>query len=529
MNLVRTFSVILSIGVLLYPEVGSQTVLGSHCGDLRVRLSNAFTNSLLSFFVSKEDDDSLPRPPYNFMNEARILTSRELKSDNSQVLKGMFSWHQVGNDINGEAPDDWSGYSVDISSDGNRVIIGADWNDGNGVKSGHARIFEEVNGTDWKQVGNDIDGEASGDRAGGSVGISSDGKRVIVGSYNNNGNGKHSGHARVFEEVDGRWGQLGEDIDGENAEDWSGESVDMSADGKRVIVGARFNDSNGDKSGHARVFQEIDGAWVQVGHDITGEEYDDKSGSVVSMSSDGKRVIVGAYANGGNGSNSGHARVFSEVDGVWLQIGDDIDGENAGDESGTSVDISADGKRVILGAPLNDGSGMVSSGHARVYEENDGKWIQVGNDIDGEAPDDRSGFSVSMSDNGKLVIIGAFNNDGNGDRSGHARVFVEVGKIWSQLGDDINGEKAGDISGSAVAMSSNGERVIIGAMFNDGNGTDSGHSRVFDLSDPSLEPNAFPSSVPSSSPSQAPSADAPKTSTFISFFIVCVLLASDIL
>ena len=40
-----------------------------------------------------------------------------------------------------------------MSSDGSRVIIGADWNDGTGDKSGHAHIFEEVNGTDWKQVG----------------------------------------------------------------------------------------------------------------------------------------------------------------------------------------------------------------------------------------------------------------------------------------------------------------------------------------------------------------------------------------
>ncbi|MDC1063604.1 hypothetical protein OAQ16_04095, partial [Flavobacteriales bacterium] len=43
-----------------------------------------------------------------------------------------FSQGQIGLDIDGEAADDYSGYSVSISSDGNTVAIGAPYNDGNG-------------------------------------------------------------------------------------------------------------------------------------------------------------------------------------------------------------------------------------------------------------------------------------------------------------------------------------------------------------------------------------------------------------
>eukprot|EP01083_Nonionella_stella_P140957 433363_1 len=89
----------------------------------------------------------------------------------------------------------------------------------------------------------------------------------------------------------------------------------MSADGKRVIVGAIYNDGNGDNSGHARVYQEVDGAWSKIGNDIDGESAGDESGSSVGMSADGKRVIVGAPWNNDNGDNSGHARVYQEVDG----------------------------------------------------------------------------------------------------------------------------------------------------------------------------------------------------------------------
>ena len=52
----------------------------------------------------------------------------------------------------------------------------------------------------------------------------------------------------------------------------------------------------------------------------------------------------------------------------------------------------------------------------------DGTWTQVGQDLDGEAANDASGFSVSLSADGSTAIIGAPGNDGNGDDSGHARI-----------------------------------------------------------------------------------------------------------
>jgi len=42
-----------------------------------------------------------------------------------------FAQTQLGSDINGEAATDYSGYSVSMNSAGDRVAIGANWNDGN--------------------------------------------------------------------------------------------------------------------------------------------------------------------------------------------------------------------------------------------------------------------------------------------------------------------------------------------------------------------------------------------------------------
>jgi hypothetical protein len=64
-----------------------------------------------------------------------------------------------------------------------------------------------------------------------------------------------------------------------------------------------------------------------------------------------------------------------------------------------------------------------ASGHVRVYKYMAGAWTQVGVDIDGEAADDNSGYSVSLNSNGNTVAIGSPYNDGNGSNSGKVHVY----------------------------------------------------------------------------------------------------------
>ena len=104
--------------------------------------------------------------------------------------------------------------------------------------------------------------------------------------------------------------QLGADIDGEAAGDFSGWSVSLSSDGSTVAIGALNNDGNGNVAGHVRIYEYSSGSWTQLGADIDGEASDDRSGTVVSLSSDGTRVAIGAPFNDGNGNAAGHVRVY---------------------------------------------------------------------------------------------------------------------------------------------------------------------------------------------------------------------------
>ena len=90
---------------------------------------------------------------------------------------------------------------------------------------------------------------------------------------------------------------------------------------------------------------------------------------------------------------------------------------------------------------------------------------QLGSDIDGEAAEDISGYNVSLDSDGDRVAIGALQNDGNGSDAGHTRIYSWDGSSWSQLGSDIDGEPADDRFGRSVSLNSDGDQVAIGAFF----------------------------------------------------------------
>ena len=137
----------------------------------------------------------------------------------------------------------------------------------------------------------------------------------------------------------------------------------------------------------------------------------------------------------------------------------------------------------MIGATGNDAGNASSDnrGHVRIYDYNGSAWVQVGGDIDGEAAGDESGSSVSLSSDGSRVVIGANNNDGGGTNSGHVRIYDYNGSAWVQVGADIDGEGAGDASGFSVSISSDGTRIAVGAPSNNDAASDAGHVRVYSL------------------------------------------------
>jgi hypothetical protein len=342
---------------------------------------------------------------------------------------------QLGQTIYGNATGDLFGFSVDVTAQGNVIVLGSPF-------PGYVQVFsldsdDKTAGTTgtWKQVGQDIAGEAMGDEFGRSVSISDDGKTIAVGAPDNDGkNGVDSGHVRIYHLADdgASWEQIGEDIDGDAAGDWSGNSVSLSANGSIVAIGAIGAcidgcDNNGKSAGQVKVYRIDSGgsSWEQLGESIYGDNENDYFGYSVHISPDGNSLAVGTYVTNGGPE---YVKVFSLENGggdddddlgasSWMQIGLTITGEDNGYGFGYCVSLSDDAKTLAVGAPY---ANHINLGFVRVYRRDNSKsgWTKIGEDIYGEAANGFSGVSVSLSGDGKTVAIGY---DGN---AGHVGVFV---------------------------------------------------------------------------------------------------------
>src|SRR5690554_50844 len=301
---------------------------------------------------------------------------------------------QIGLDIDGAAPDDQFGYGVAMSADGSVIAVGAPFNDGNGTDAGHVRVYSNASGT-WTQIGDDIEGEAAGDQSGFRVALSADGSVVAISAPYNDGNGANSGQVRVYENISGIWTQIGNDIDGQIAGDRFGHGLALSADGSIIAVGAPLR--NGEPSisggihysiGSVQIYQNISGVWTQIGQDIINDNVFwtmSNSGWYVDLSADGTVVAIGLPKGYGN-----RVEVYQNISGIWTQIGNHITkiGQYPSEENGYRVALSADGSVVAMGARFNDTNGN-NAGRVSVYENIANNWVQVGSDIFGESAGDR--------------------------------------------------------------------------------------------------------------------------------------------
>jgi len=206
------------------------------------------------------------------------------------------------------------------------------------------------------------------------------------------------------------------------ASDSFGYAVAMSGDGTRVIVGAYFKGvSVNSRQGEAYVYS---GANYATEKKLTASDgaSDDYFGSAVAISTDGTRVVVGAYdKNVGMGSRQGAAYVYS---GTNYGTEKELTTSNgvADDNFGRTVGMSGDGTRVIVGAPSSFFQ-TNSQGGAYIYSgTNYGTEKKlVASD---HAAGDAFGTAVAMSGDGTKVVVGAIGKQvGGNSQQGAAYIY----------------------------------------------------------------------------------------------------------
>jgi len=201
------------------------------------------------------------------------------------------------------------------------------------------------------------------------------------------------------------------------------------------------------------------------GQVLHGENTGDIFGWSTDLSEDGLTLAVGSILNDNtNGLNSGSVRVYtrSNPDEAWVQKGVDIDGEAAQDYSGWSITLSADGDRLVVGAVFNDDSGGVNTGHVRIYDWNAGtsQWALY-HEIVGSTSGDFFGYSVSLSKDKTRLAVGA---PYGLDERGFVSVYYDDGTTWQHIAN-VNDSSLLDKSqfGKRLALNDDGSRLTLSA------------------------------------------------------------------
>jgi len=394
------------------------------------------------------------------------------------------------------------------------------------LNSGAVYVFTKIGSVWAQQAYIKASNTDLNDNFGGSVQLSDDGNTLVVGASgedsdsvgingpqgDNEAVASSSGAVYVWVRSGASWTQQAYlKASNTGRSDEFGDALALSSDGNTLVVGANGEASsatgiNGDQisnlsgnSGAAYVFVRSGSTWSQQAYiKASNTSPGDQFGVSLAVSNDGNTLAVGAIledsaATGIDGLQSNDDMTMSGAVYVFTRSGSDwsqeayVKSSNSGvqDFFGESLEMSGDGDTLVVGAngeasgsvginadETDDGSSR--SGATYVFTRSGSSWsqqayIKASNAQTG----DEFGVSLSLSDDGDKLVVGAKLEDSlssgiNGDDdsgasdSGAAYVFIRELGAWSQLSFvKSSNSRSLDQLGTCTAMSSDGETLAV--------------------------------------------------------------------
>jgi hypothetical protein len=417
---------------------------------------------------------------------------------------------------------DHFGASVAMSRDGNTLAVAAPWessaatgidgdqNDNSLRQAGAVYVFSRA-GSTWTQqayikasnTGRAGEGEVpgDGDQFGYSLALSGDGNTLAVGA--------------------------------------------ISEDGAAQQVNGNEHDDSQQSAGAVYVFNRMGAAWTQQAY-LKGSHLQagDMLGFAVALSFDGHTLVTSAFDERGSGrtingprdntaGGAGALYVFARSDGAWRQQAY-VKGSRteATDQLGYVVAISDDGNTVAAGAGDEDcltpginppgcdndspprGAANIWVGAAYVFVRSGTTWTeQAFIKANNPRPYNSFGVKLALSGDGNTLAVTAYLEDNAGqgvrapepqpflivdhldpwreqrnqaEESGAVYFYTRSGATWTQRAY-VKGSntEAGDEFGSAVALSTDGRVMAIGAHNEDGSSKGIGANQADNSADDS--------------------------------------------
>jgi hypothetical protein len=356
------------------------------------------------------------------------------------------------------------GIWVNMTPDGNVVVIGSRYGGSN--NSGRVYLYRKQveNGvTTWVQT-KYFEGSQAYEEHGRMIAISHDGKRIAVVAHRFN---NYTGRIHIYTNTTGEnWtSTIINNPEPANIVGCFGTGIAINADGTHLIVGAYQNNLNYPKGGavYHYYINPTTGDIVRKSLDVTMTSVE-LYGYTVAINNDGTIAVACGYnADGGVGA----AYVFKRVGENWSQMARLTPTyRTSGGLYGCAVSISGDGRRIAVGQ-YKAGVRGVMDGAVYIYDlaSDDVTWnlSQILTD-----PYTSSytyfGFSVSLSKDGNVLLVGGHENARRGTMSGAAYLFSHDGDSFV-FEKELNPSSlvANDKYGLSCALNSDGTIAIVSA------------------------------------------------------------------
>jgi hypothetical protein len=392
--------------------------------------------------------------------------------------------------------DDAFGRDLALSGDGGYLIVGARNEDTTAGNAGAAYIYKApvpasgttiTTYTDTETTIQHSDVGSNDDYFGRAIALDTDGNTAIISAPMEDTDTTNAGRCYIFAKSDaGTWSEqydFGSGITQANSYfGWSG--VSISGDGNVALAGKPSQDS-----GRVAIHTRSGTSWSSYGA-LTGEVNDGRFGASCAISGDGTTIAIGAERQSGSSSSSlgnGAAYIYVKNNSnVWTlqqKINPNSTGsQGSGDQYfGASITLSNDGNTVAIGAPGQNSTGSVT-GRVEVWTRSGTTWTHQQTVVpSSRGSRDTFGWRCALSGtDGNTLVVGQLYEFSS--YAGYAWIFTRSGTTWTQETTLRGSDSAnGDHFGCAVAISNDGTKVLVGAE-NDtiSSGQSSGSAYIFE-------------------------------------------------
>ena len=345
-----------------------------------------------------------------------------------------------------------------VSIHGDLAVIGAPLQEGaSDWAAGRVHVYR-FDGSDWVlEVELVAEDGATGDMFG--VSVDTDGERIVVGAWFEDTAFSNDGAVYVFFKPDDSDWILEQKLVALTPRPEATFGRTVTIDGEVIAIGSPLDSTLGSASGRVHIYELLSGVWIEQAQLQSPDQQPlERFGLALDMQS--SRLAVGAsWAD----TERGAVHLYDRDGGTWSHTAEINDPFGAaGDHFG--FDVALAGNWLGIGAYKADGL-QTDSGKVDFYQLLGGDWT-LQSSFDGDAFGSEAQFGVSVAMENDVAVVGSRYGtiDGGGSSTGAVSTFRLQNGDWLR-GIDVVSPDVGFEAEFGWQVSLSGDRALVGAPY----------------------------------------------------------------